>query len=623
MKKTIKLALLACLILLVSTLMLTACDIGSMLSSLIEATPSNSEQTTPDETTTPEEITTPEETTTPGEITTPEPHVHTEEPIAATEPTCTEAGLTEGKKCAGCGEILVVQETIPALGHTVVVDEAVKPTCAETGLTEGKHCSVCNEVLVKQETVKALEHSYTITLTPPTATEDGQTEYACSTCGNSYVETIIPTAFNITRSNRKKIGYTGKAGENLVIPAVFQNNGIWYKVTSIDEYAFEDCDNLKSITIPDSVTSISKGVFAKCSSIESITIPFVGASRDETTNTSFSYIFSPYSVPESLKTVVITGGTSIADSAFSKCRSLTSITIPNSVTSIGAWAFHECWSLTSITIPDSVTSIGSDAFYGCSSLTSITIPFVGASRDGTTNTHFSYIFGDSSPTDYYHYVPESLKTVVITGGTSIGINAFYACHYLTSITMPNSITSIGARAFNECWSLTSITIPDSVTSIGSAAFNGCGNISDVYITDVEAWLNITFVDTFAPPNRYGTLHILDENGNEITELIIPDSITSINYHAFTGCDSLTSITIGNSVTSIGFAAFLDCSSLTSITIGNSVTSIGRSAFKSCSRLTSITFNGTVEQWNAISKGSDWNESTGKYTVYCTDGNISK
>ena len=136
--------------------------------------------------------------------------------------------------------------------------------------------------------------------------------------------------------------------------------------------------------------------------------------------------------------------TIIDSSAFAGCNSLTSVTIPDSVTSIGNFAFERCSSLTSITIPDSVTSIGKFAFYGCSSLTSVTIP-------------------DSV--------------------TSIGLQAFYCCTSLTSITIPDSVTSIGGNAFNGCTSLTSITIPDSVTSIGEGAFSDCSSLTNITIPD--------------------------------------------------------------------------------------------------------------------------------------------
>ena len=147
---------------------------------------------------------------------------------------------------------------------------------------------------------------------------------------------------------------------------------------------------------------------------------------------------------DSVKKVVIEDGvTSIRNSAFYDCNSLTSITIPNSVTSIGAYAFSNCYYLTNITIPNSVTSIENYAFRSCSSLTSITIP-------------------DSV--------------------TSIGFSAFSGCKNLTSITIPDSIISIGHTAFYNCSSLTSITIPDSVISIGDAAFKYCSNLKTISLS---------------------------------------------------------------------------------------------------------------------------------------------
>ena len=230
-------------------------------------------------------------------------------------------------------------------------------------------------------------------------------------------------------------------------------------VTSIGNGAFSGCSSLTSIEIPSNVTSIGAYAFSGCSSLESITLPFVGNTATSTGYEAlFGYIFGTssynggiatkqyynsssyetYYIPSSLKEVTITGGTTISYGAFDNCSSLTSITIPNSVTSIGSYAFDNCSSLTSITIPNNVTSIGSYAFYNCRSLTSITIP---------------------------------------NNVTSIGSSAFYNCRSLTSITIPNSVTSIGNGAFSGCISLTSITIPDSVTSIGAYAFLACSSLT--------------------------------------------------------------------------------------------------------------------------------------------------
>ena len=172
--------------------------------------------------------------------------------------------------------------------------------------------------------------------------------------------------------------------------------------------------------------------------------------------------------------------------------------------------------------------------------------------------------------------------------TSIGQAAFNVCRGLTSVTIPNSVTSIGDYAFRGCSGLTSITIPNSVTSIGNQAFYGCRGLTSVHITDLAVWCSITFHD-----NPLWYAHHLYLNEEEITELVIPNSVTSIGGGAFSNCSGLTSVTIPNSVTSIEYEAFSGCTSLTSVTIPNSVTSIGYRAFWGCSGLSSVTIPNSV------------------------------
>ena len=154
-----------------------------------------------------------------------------------------------------------------------------------------------------------------------------------------------------------------------------------------------------------------------------------------------------------------------------------------------------------------------------------------------------------------------------------------------------SITSIGDYAFRYCSGLTSVTIGNSVTSIGNYAFDGCSSLTKVNITDIAAWCNIAFGGSSANP-LHKAKHLF-VNDIEVTELVIPDGVTSVGQYAFYDCSSLTSVTIPNSVTSIGEFAFNGCSSFTSVTIPNSVTSIGEYAFNGCSSLTSVTIPNSV------------------------------
>lgn len=148
-----------------------------------------------------------------------------------------------------------------------------------------------------------------------------------------------------------------------------------------------------------------------------------------------------------------------------------------------------------------------------------------------------------------------------------------------------NVKYIGFAAFAGCTGLTTVSIPSSVTSIDEGAFESCSGLKSVDISDLSAWCKITFASGSSNPLVYA--HNLHLNGEQITELVVPNDVISIGNYALYGCSGLTSVTIGNSVTSIGNDAFSGCSGLTSVTIGNSVTSIGNMAFSYCN-LTNVT-----------------------------------
>ena len=206
------------------------------------------------------------------------------------------------------------------------------------------------------------------------------------------------------------------------------------------------------------------------------------------------------------------------------------------------------------------------------------------SEDGT----YYIVLSIGTCTEVDIIIPSIYKEIPVT---IIGDSAFYFCTSLTSVTIPNSITNIGDSAFEGCANLTSIIIPNSVMNIGSSAFGGYKDVkgdkgftSVNYIGNIEGWCNINFGNI----SPFRCVEMLYINGELVTELVIPDTVTEIKSSAFSGCKSLTCVTIPDSVTSIGDSAFNYCTSLTGITIPDSVTSVGDYSFSGCTGLTSVT-----------------------------------
>lgn len=250
-----------------------------------------------------------------------------------------------------------------------------------------------------------------------------------------------------------------------------------------------------------------------------------------------------------------TGLSSIEDSAFFWCDSLTSITIPDSVTSIGDYAFTLCTSLTSITIPDSVTSIGGNAFYNCTSLNKVTI------GQGVT-TIVEYTFKEC----------DALTSITIPDSvTLIGIRAFYSCDSLKSVIIGNSLTTIEKEAFAFCNSLENISLPDSVTEICDSAFFDCNSLTNVTLGNgVKSIGDEAFYSCYS-----------------LASITIPDSTTTLGEYAFYECHYLENVIIGDGITTIGQQTFYNCSWLTNLTIGKSVTTIGDRAFDYCGSLINV------------------------------------
>ncbi len=412
-------------------------------------------------------------------------------------------------------------------------------------------------------------------------------------------------------------------------------------VKSIGGVAFFGCTNLKSVTIPDSVTSIGGGAFKYCDNL--IFNIYDNAKYLGNKQNQYLYLYEAIN-KNMVSVEINNTTKFINDFAFSGCTNLTSVTIPDSVTSIGNDTFMSCYNLkyniydnakylgneqnkylylhsttnkniTSVDIHDEVKFIGTNAFYNCTKLTSINIPsnitsIGNFAFDGCTNLcevfysatecsdlePLGYIFSNSGTSENgikviisanvkrvpaYLFESSKIVSVEFTSNSvckSIGESAFEYCASLTNITIPDSVTSIGKDAFWKCTSLTSVTIGNGVKSIGESAFYDCDSLKSVYISNLEAWCKINFGGSFGNPLSNGADLYL--NNNLVTELTIPNSVTSIGSDVFYGYKNLKSITIPDSVTSIGDLAFYNCT-----------------------RLKDVYYTGTAEQWSQIIIGS--------------------
>ncbi len=405
-----------------------------------------------------------------------QPLGHNEVEDKAVTPTCTEDGLTAGKHCVVCEEVLIAQEILPAIGHKTVKDSAISPDCVNTGLTEGSHCLRCGEVFVAQEVVDALGHSWEDPdcNQPKTCSECGATEgepldhifvnNSCESCGKN-----LSDYFNFTLLENDTYSVKIKNAEDIrwqvIIPSVYENK----PVTCIGEMGLYNCKKMSSLVIPHSIISIGYAAFEGCDSLENIEVE----ENNLTYKTVDGNLYNKngdtlvlYALGKRQKTFEIPNFvTSIGDYAFADCVNLEQIKIPNSVTSIGIHAFSCCVLLKEIEIPNSVNTIKRAAFANCDSLISVVIP------DSVTVLEGAIFFECDSLTS----VKLSNAIEVIQSIT------FYCCNSLTSVIIPDSVKLISSNAFSECTALKEIKLPTGLFNIQKYAFFGCTALTSIVI----------------------------------------------------------------------------------------------------------------------------------------------
>ena len=556
----------------------------------------------------------------------PNGHTPVDDGVVTREPTCS----LEGEMtfvCEVCEEIYT--EPIDRLSHTKEKIPAVAPTHTSTGLTEGVKCSVCGEILVEQQVVPMIEVS--------------------GTCGDNltwifdietYTLTISGTGDmdNYLSNYHPWMDYENEIKKIVVedgvtsIGAYAFYNYSW--VTEVDlpdtlvkigDYALYGC-SMTSIELADTLTTIGECAFKNCDDLTEIIIP-EGITEIGTGTFYNNKQLTKVSLPSTL--------TTICGEAFYNCRSLESIDIPDSVTTIGGYAFYYCITLTSVEIPASVSTISESAFLACHSLEEVILnEGLKTIEEGVFEScsNLAQIEFPSTLEGIYGYAfrKSGLTSVTIPAkAMSFGAQVFAECPNLTDATFEDGATFIGREVFYKCTALKNVYIPSSVTiaRINSNAFDSCTALENVYFDGtLEDWLKITFVDAKAQPLYYAK-NLYCKN-DLVTEVVIPETVTTINAFAFFNYDKLTSVEIPSTVKTINKSAFYSCSGLINLTIHEGVSTFDSFVFGNCDALTSVTIPDSLisigtnvfEDCDALTKVifAEGSTTTGPKTFYSCD-----
>ena len=376
---------------------------------------------------------------------------------------------------------------------------------------------------------------------------------------------VAVCTYGATRKDADFWSTVDKSAEIITIPE---------GVTVIPNAAFQYRSTLKQIYLPDTLKTIGKNAFQSCTGLTSIYIP----ASVETFTSSTSSSAAPFlncssnlkiyceatekpsgwgtywnlhsygSTTTSYKHLTTTYGYARMDYEYwlNLDKTQETIVIPEGITAIPDYAFDGNTTLKEIHIPSTVKSIGGYAFRKCTAL---------------------------------------VKVKLSEGLMSIGGYAFNGCTALESMPIPEGVTSIGMYAFSACTALKDVTIPSTVTGIASEAFYNCGAMEIVYISDLAAWCNISFNTSTTNPLASGSQ--LYVQGQPLTELTIPASVTKLNAYAFYGCEGLNKVTVPDTVTTIGGYVFLGCKDLEEVYFKATTENVGLSVFQGCTGLRKV------------------------------------
>ena len=554
-------------------------------------------------------------------------HQHSFKLHEAVAATCTENGYEEYWECSDCGKKFSDKDgkneinkpiEIPAKGHTLTKHETVDSNCTDVGVEEYWECSVCDKLFSDKDgkneidkpiVIPAKGHKY------PDTYESDETHHwrVCSVCNtpsereaHSFdMDDVCKVCeydngkyknftFEIgSDGNYKIVSYSDKTAEEVVIPESFK--GI--PVTEIGTKAFRE-SALVRIVIPDSIRVIGAQAFYKSVNLKEVSM---GSNVE-----------------------------SIGDHAFRECTALEKINICDKTETIGQYAFGYCSALSSVSIGSGIKSIANYAFVSNTGLKSFDIRDLGAwcmADRGNENSNPMWwskgftVNGQAVseivlPKNVSAVMPfafvraANLKKAVLCPDnlTKIGESAFEECKNLETVEIGNGGTVIGEQAFWRCSGLTSLKVGSGIKDFGYMAFSGCSGLKSVDITNIADWAQSTFFKyneeyPSMTPGGYAANPLLfaktlKVDGEEISELRIPDGVTEISAAAFAGAQNVTDVYLPSSIVSIGSNAFSACKKIQTFFLPLSVKSIGTDVFQGIGNKIKIFYEGTKEQWDS-------------------------
>lgn len=387
-------------------------------------------------------------------------------------------------------------------------------------------------------------------------------------------------------------------------------------VQTVENYAFANCSNLISFSLGGSMT-LGMGAFKSCVRLNSVSIPEGSTLYGEV----FSYCIG-------LTSVTIPKNITFSNDLFSQCTGLTSVRIENTTTGINTFAgcsslttvtfgpdartidkgcFNSCTGLTSFVVPNQIETINDGAFEGCTNLESLALGnglvSVGNSFTGASivmgckklskviipdiaswcNVDFVTHYENDNNRDMFYYArlysdenTEITHLVIPDGVSTIKKNVFMGCKNIESVTFSNSVEKIEAYAFNNCSNLTMLKLGSGLKTIAvEGCFEGCPKLTKVIIPDIAAYCNLTKGGYIFGTNE---MHLYRDEATEMTDLLIPEGVTSIGEYLFYNFTGLISLTLPNSLESIGTYAFYNCKGLKTILVGKGLKSVATYSF---------------------------------------------